>query len=379
MGDGYESPQAVTDAGGNVIATFVYAGEHAIAKITPSGVEYFLGDAMGSVIGKASSAGASTASIRYDAFGNVTSAVGASAGIDAGIGAEPRFHGMTLDAGTGLYFVRARTYDSRTGRFVSRDRVAGVTTRPETMNPYVMDHGNPHVWRDPSGRFSLGESMAVSAIIGIAGSLGLPSLNNYLNSVRAYKNGSDARVAAIITNYGTGFSDTISFGMGKALRDLGGIGGVDTNSSEYFAGMATGLAAQYWAGFFTAGAAGTGMAIYSDEIAPQAVDHVVLGLRPGLQQAAEQVGGRTLLKSTTWEMDVLEAVANPSVRISVSLRGLNGATTYEKIMNAASRGAAGVKFGGATNWEISQLVQAGRLRTVQFLDDAGRVVENPFL
>ena len=77
MGDGYESPQAVTDAGGNVIASYIYAGEHAIAKITLSGVEYFLGDAMGSVIGKASSAGASTASIRYDAFGNATSRRGA--------------------------------------------------------------------------------------------------------------------------------------------------------------------------------------------------------------------------------------------------------------------------------------------------------------
>ena len=48
MGGGYERPQAVTDGGGNMIASFVYAGEHPIAKITPSGVEYFLGDAMGS-------------------------------------------------------------------------------------------------------------------------------------------------------------------------------------------------------------------------------------------------------------------------------------------------------------------------------------------
>jgi len=42
LSDGYESPQAVTDDAGNLVATFVYAGEHLIAKITPTGVEYFL-------------------------------------------------------------------------------------------------------------------------------------------------------------------------------------------------------------------------------------------------------------------------------------------------------------------------------------------------
>jgi RHS repeat-associated protein len=168
LGEGYESPQAVTDESGNVIATYVYAGEHPIMRIGTSGtVEYLLADSMGSVIGKASGAGASTASIKYTAFGEVASAVGASAGIDSAIGAEPRFHGMTLDAGTGLYFVRARTYDARTGRFVSRDPHGGFQTLPETQAPYVFANSNPFVFSDPSGRYSLTEAMTVVAIEGI--------------------------------------------------------------------------------------------------------------------------------------------------------------------------------------------------------------------
>jgi RHS repeat-associated protein len=165
LGDGYESPQAVTDGSGNVIATYVYAGEHPIMKIGAGGtVEYLLADSMGSVIGKASGAGASTASIKYTAFGEVASAVGASAGIDSSVGAEPRFHGMTLDAGTGLYFVRARTYDARTGRFVSRDPKDGLVQAPERWQPYTYGFSNPHRFSDPSGQEGLEDFAAISSI-----------------------------------------------------------------------------------------------------------------------------------------------------------------------------------------------------------------------
>lgn len=380
LGDGYESPQAVADESGNLIATFVYAGEHPIMKIGPDGyVEYLLADLSGSVIGTSDAAGVLINTLAYDAFGTVIAQAG-NDGITAAVGFEHRFHGMSLDAGTGLYFVRARSYDSATGRFVSRDRVGGVTTRPETMNPYPMDHGNPYVWRDPSGLFSLAESMAVSTAIGVGASLGLPSLNNFFNSVRAYKSGSDARIALSITNYGTGVGDTLSFGLGHVLRDLGGIQGVDLTAPEYYAGMATGVAAQFWAGFFTAGAASTSAALYFEETAPQATDHIILGLEGfGLEQTAAQMGGRTLMSSMTWQTDLMEAIANPTVKISVSLRGLSGTSTYDKVMTAAGRGAVGWRVGGNTNWELHQLLQAGRLRSVQFLDDVGRVVENPFL
>jgi RHS repeat-associated protein len=158
LGDGYESPQAVVDDLGNLVATFVYAGEHPIAKITPSGVEYFLADSMGSVIGKANAAGASTASIKYGAFGDVIG--GSNTGIDAAVGFEHRFQGMALDGESGIYFVRSRSYDSRAARFVSRDPVAGYRHVAETLNPYVFAANNPETYRDPSGE-SLMEVMSV--------------------------------------------------------------------------------------------------------------------------------------------------------------------------------------------------------------------------
>jgi len=72
---------------------------------------------------------------------------------------------MILDRATGLYFARARTYDARTGRFVSKDSLAGVTRRPETLNPYPFVFNQPTAWRDPSGKFGVVELAAVAAIL----------------------------------------------------------------------------------------------------------------------------------------------------------------------------------------------------------------------
>jgi len=165
LGDGYESPQAVTDDAGNLVATFVYAGEHPIAKITPTGVEYFLADSMGSVIGKSDTRGASTATIKYGAFGDLVDRT--NTGIDASVGFEHRLHGMSLDAATLLYFVRARSYETRTGRFVSRDPFGGLSKRPESMEPYSYANQNPLFGRDPSGRITLLEIAVGAAIVGV--------------------------------------------------------------------------------------------------------------------------------------------------------------------------------------------------------------------
>jgi RHS repeat-associated protein len=165
LGSGYESPQAVTDGSGNLIASYVYAGEHPIMKVNADGtVEYLLEDSTGSVIAKADNSGGSTATIKYTVFGEVVSAVGPASGIDPAVGTEHRLHGMMLDATTGLYYVRARSYDPRTGRFASRDPVAGARSSPEALNPYTFNRNNPTIWIDPSGRISLTELMTVGVI-----------------------------------------------------------------------------------------------------------------------------------------------------------------------------------------------------------------------
>jgi hypothetical protein len=64
-GDGDESPLAVTDASGALIANYVFAGETPIAKSTASGTQYYLADATGSVIATASDTGILASTLEY--------------------------------------------------------------------------------------------------------------------------------------------------------------------------------------------------------------------------------------------------------------------------------------------------------------------------
>ncbi len=51
---------------------------------------------------------------------------------DPSLGRDFRFHGAWLDAGTEFYYLRARYYDPRLGRFLSRDPLGVVVQRSES-------------------------------------------------------------------------------------------------------------------------------------------------------------------------------------------------------------------------------------------------------
>jgi RHS repeat-associated protein len=149
---GYESPHVVSDGAGVSVRSYVYDGEHALMRVEGAAPTYYLRDAMGSVIALADASGNRVARFDYDAFGAVQSATGPAASLPAD--GDFRHHGMWLDP-TGLYHVRNRTYDANTGRFTSRDPVEAGDGEPEAWMPYVANRGNPHVWRDPEGLFTL--------------------------------------------------------------------------------------------------------------------------------------------------------------------------------------------------------------------------------
>ena len=116
---------------------------------------------MGTVIAEADASGATTANLKYDGFGNITSSSGSSAAIPSSLGADFRYHGMLLDSATGLYYVRARYYDGQTGRWVSRDRVEGRTRIPESYHSHSFAFSNSLLFRDPSGLAGLEEFGAI--------------------------------------------------------------------------------------------------------------------------------------------------------------------------------------------------------------------------
>ena len=110
-------------------------------------------------------------------------------------------------------------------------------------------------------------------------------------------------------------------------------------------------------------------------VAAEDADHIVLGLRAyGTQDLADQIGGRTLLDDPEWQDSLRSGIADSGTRFSVNLDGLSGDSPYSKVMNGVQGGLRGE---GATNWELLQLYQSGRLGGAD-LYSGGGAVENPF-
>ena len=59
--------------------------------------------------------------------------------------------GVRQEGESGLYQMRARYYDSRTARFLSRDPVWLDLEDPKAINPYQYAGQNPLSFIDPSG------------------------------------------------------------------------------------------------------------------------------------------------------------------------------------------------------------------------------------
>jgi len=127
---------------------------------------------------------------------------------------------------------------------------------------------------------------------------------------------------------------------------------------------------------FEAGLGKLASALFARASTAAAADHIVLGLAAsGLEETAGRVGGRTLLNDVNWKSTLQAAIADPGTKITVSLDGLSGTSTWSKVMGAAQKGLA--SGASPTNWELGQLYQAGRLSSVEFVE-GGRVVANPF-
>nr|WP_314550905.1 RHS repeat-associated core domain-containing protein [uncultured Ottowia sp.] len=89
----------------------------------------------------------------FDAFGNEPNPDPASP-------TRHRYTGESYDSATGLYHLRARDYDPKTGRFISMDEHPGSQSIPLTLNKYLYGNADPVNHIDPSGNFSLGGMMS---------------------------------------------------------------------------------------------------------------------------------------------------------------------------------------------------------------------------
>jgi RHS repeat-associated protein len=160
LGNGLESTDLVTDGNGNVVSDYVYGGSSIIARLDANGEPiYYLTDSMGSVMGLVDGNGDRVSRIVYDGFGEVKS------GDDGtNLGGDFRFQGQWLETESGLYYMRARDYDAKTGLFLSRDAIDVQQQNVESFNPYQFAYNNPLIYSDPTGLFSITEVSATMSV-----------------------------------------------------------------------------------------------------------------------------------------------------------------------------------------------------------------------
>jgi RHS repeat-associated protein len=119
------------------------------------GTRYYLHDGLGSVVALTDSTGTLTDRWGYDAYGNPTRLEGNTL--------NPfLFNGQQYDDAEGLYFLRARYYAPQQGRFLTHDPLMGNSGDPQSLHRYLYANADPVNFTDPTGMFSLGESMTVS-------------------------------------------------------------------------------------------------------------------------------------------------------------------------------------------------------------------------
>ena len=116
-------------------------------------------DGHGSVRFLTNNSGAITDTYDYDAFGNLIASSGSTPN-------NYLFAGQQFDPDLGLYYLRARYLDTRTGRFWSQDPASGSPFDPESLHRYLYAHDDPVSRIDPSGEQDLVDVVMTSAIIG---------------------------------------------------------------------------------------------------------------------------------------------------------------------------------------------------------------------
>ena len=139
-----------------------------------AGVFYYLKDHLGSVSDVIDGTGSILQRIQYNAFGGiraVTDASGADIATNPVLNTSFTFTGREKESEVaGLYYYRARYYDSSIGRFLQEDPEPGLLSTPSSFNTkYAYSNNKPSYLNDPSGRIiPILAAIAYSALIGAA-------------------------------------------------------------------------------------------------------------------------------------------------------------------------------------------------------------------
>ena len=137
-----------TDNTGNITEYYLRGLEN-VAKYTNTGslTYFYMSDPYGNIIALSDSGGNITDKYIYSPYGQVLGKVGTNDNKFLFCGSFG-----VINESDGLYFMRARYYDSLIGRFISEDPVEGDYINPVSLHKYLYAANNSLIYSDPSGK-----------------------------------------------------------------------------------------------------------------------------------------------------------------------------------------------------------------------------------
>lgn len=138
-----------------------------LSVATSSDSFFYTKDGLGSITEVLNEDGGVVQSYKYSSFGEILKIENAfGEDITSAPTIKPYFTytGREYDSESGLYYYRARYYDSAIGRFLQVDPDAGRLLNPIThVNKYIYVGSNPHNLIDPSGmKWDVGDTLGFS-------------------------------------------------------------------------------------------------------------------------------------------------------------------------------------------------------------------------
>jgi RHS repeat-associated protein len=123
-------------------------GDRLLSLDTDAGEQFYHYASLGTTANLSDSAGEMQVAYRVDAYGEITRQEGVSVNRQV-------FTGQEHDEKTGLIYFGARFYDPDVGRFINQDSYLGESGTPPSLHRYLYAYGNPTVYVDRNGNFSL--------------------------------------------------------------------------------------------------------------------------------------------------------------------------------------------------------------------------------
>ncbi|WP_198159900.1 RHS repeat-associated core domain-containing protein, partial [Brevibacillus parabrevis] len=135
------------------------------------------------------------------------------------------YAGEMYDKESGFYYLRARYYDPKIGRFISEDTYKGQVDNPLTLNRYTYVHNNPLRFFDPTGH---------TVVEGPRAGGGNPTTDKYYKDIRDL---TPEEQTQILQDPRYSDADKIRVGLLMFARSIGLVNGggapVAANASKY--------------------------------------------------------------------------------------------------------------------------------------------------